>query len=98
MPQEMLQNGLLCGPNTIVRETMDLVETGRVQGVGNTGLGVPMEVSQSSVDDPMSTSLSTRPVVTVRYEAISSKLTWFLARPSKLMQSPPSGSVVRELR
>ncbi|GFO24402.1 hypothetical protein PoB_005090700 [Plakobranchus ocellatus] len=76
---------------------MDLVENCRVQGVGSTGCGAPMEMSQSSADDPMSTSLSMRPVVAVRYEAISSKVTRSLARRSKLMQSSPRGSMVRGL-
>ncbi|GFN96958.1 hypothetical protein PoB_002346400 [Plakobranchus ocellatus] len=88
MPHEALRNGLLCWPNTRVRERpWILLKTGRVKGVGCTDHGAPVEVSQSSVDDPMSTSLSTRPVVAVRYEAISSELTWSLARRSKLMQS-----------
>ncbi|GFO14862.1 hypothetical protein PoB_004136700 [Plakobranchus ocellatus] len=98
MPQELLRYGLLCKPNIRVRETMDLVGNWSSPRRRKHWLWSPHGSLQSSVDDPMSTSLSMRPVVAVRYKAISSELTWSLARQSKLIQSSPRGSVVRELR
>ena len=50
-----------------------LSNTVRVQEVGSTGLGGPMEVSQSSFEEPILISWTgSRPVVAVRYDAIPS--------------------------